>query len=416
MNSSWFERVLGSYSNGLLASEQVVVALAFIVVGLIAILATVIVRRTLLRLITLWIQSNRYRWDDPLASNRLLLNISWFVPVVIFSLAIDTILSPDTSLYLLAKRVVTAGFVVVAVLSISALMSTINDIHRILKKRKGSSLRGYTDAGKIITYLLGAIFLISIFTGRSPWGILSVLGGLTAVTMLVFKDSILGFVASVQINSTDMVRLGDWIEMPKFGADGDVIEMSIHTIKVQNWDKTITTIPTYALVSSSFKNWRGMTESTGRRIKRSITIDVHSIRFCDKEMLEKLSQVNLLRDYISKKEQEIEEANSNTPVEETLVLNGRRQTNIGIFRAYIVAYLKSKPEINSQMTFLVRQLAATEHGLPLEIYVFSKDKVWANYESIQADIFDHLFAAAREFGLRIFQSPSGYDLRGCLKN
>ncbi len=378
---------------------------------IVTVVATLIVRRILLQRVTVWIQNNRYRWDDPLASSRLLTKISWFVPLTLLSLAIEAFLDPLTKLHLIARQFVMAGFVIVIVLSLNSLLSAVNDIYRILKKQRGSTLKGYTDAGKILVYILGTIFLISIFSGRSPWGILSVLGGLTAVTMLVFKDSILGFVASVQLTSTDMVRIGDWIEMSQYGADGDVIDMSINTIRVQNWDKTITTIPTYALVSSSFRNWRGMSESGGRRIKRAIAIDISSIRFCDEEMLEKFSRFALIADYVQKKQQEIRTYNTSHQFDESCLVNGRRQTNVGIFRAYIIAYLRNNPNVHDRMTFLVRQLAPMDRGLPLEIYVFSRDQAWANYEAIQADIFDHLLAAAPEFGLRIFQSPSGYDFQ-----
>ena len=343
----------------------------------------------------------------------MLTKISWFVPITIFSLSIDTFLAPGTPLSILAKRIVTTGFVIAAVISLTALLTSINDIYRILKKSRGSALRGYTDAGKIVVYILSAIFIISIFTGRSPWGILSVLGGLTAVTMLVFKDSILGFVASIQLNSMDLVRIGDWIEMPQYAADGDVIDMSIHSIRVQNWDKTITTIPTYALVANSFKNWRGMSKSGCRGIKRSLSIDLQSIQFCDDDMLAKYGRITLIKDSITAKQQEIIEYNRQHNFDKSLAVNGRNQTNVGIFRAYIIAYLKNNPQVSQEMTFLVRQLTPTDRGLPIEIYVFSKDQAWANYEAIQADIFDHLLAAVPEFDLRIFQSPSGYDFR-CL--
>lgn len=412
MKTNWLDQSIEKLQLPPAAAEVITLILYCLGVLLIAVVATIIVRKTLLRFLTSWIKSNQYRWDDPLAANNLLTKISWFVPVAVFTLAIDGFLDPGSSLYLLAKRFVAAAFVIVAVLSCTALLSTINDIHRILKKKKGSSLRGYTDAGKILAYVLGGIFIISIFTGKSPWGILSILGGLTAVTMLVFKDSILGFVASIQLTSTDMVRLGDWIEMDKFGADGDVIEMSIHSIKVQNWDKTITTIPTYALVSNSFKNWRGMAEAGGRRIKRSLLIDMHSIRFCDEKMLDSFRSIPLLTEYIKTKEMEITQYNSELKANPSITLSGRRQTNIGVFRAYVISYLKNNPNLHDQdMTFLVRQLAPTSNGLPLELYVFSRDKAWGNYESIQADIFDHLLAAAPEFGLQIFQSPSGNDFK-----
>ncbi len=413
MKNNWLTSLFQKFDLSSTTVELLAYMLTVFAVILTAIMATLIVRKTLLKFLVNWIQSNNYKWDDPLAGNKLLTKISWFVPVTIFSLAIDMFLDPGVTSYLPAKRLITASFVIVSVLSLTALLSSVNDIHRIVRKNKGSSLRSYTDAGKILTYVLGAIFLISIFTGKSPWGILSVLGGLTAVTMLVFKDSILGFVASVQINATDMVRLGDWVEIPQYGADGDVIDMSIHSIRVQNWDKTISTIPTYAVVSNSFKNWRGMSESGGRRIKRALNIDVHSIRFCDDQMLEKFSKIPLIADYIRNRQQEIIDYNQHHNYDQNLNIGSRRQTNVGVFRAYIIAYLRNNSKLHQKMTFLVRQLAPTECGLPLEIYVFSKDQVWANYEAIQADIFDHLLAAVPEFGLRIFQNPSGYDFR-CL--
>ncbi|AGF77172.1 small-conductance mechanosensitive channel [Desulfocapsa sulfexigens DSM 10523] len=415
MKNNWFTSLFQNLKLSSTTVELLAYMLIAFAVILTAIITTLIVRKTLLKFLTNWIQSNNYRWDDPLAKNKLLSKISWFVPVTVFSLAIDMFLDQGATSYLPAKRLITASFVIVSVLSLTALLSSANDIHRIVRKNKGASLRSYIDAGKILTYVLGAIFLISIFTGKSPWGILSVLGGLTAVTMLVFKDSILGFVASIQINSTDMVRLGDWVEIPQYGADGDVVDISIHSIRVQNWDKTISTIPTYALVSNSFKNWRGMSESGGRRIKRALNIDIHSIRFCDEQMLDKLSNFSLIADYIRNKQQEIEEYNLHHNYDQNLTISGRRQTNVGIFRAYVIAYLRNNTKLHQEMTFLVRQLAPTEHGLPLEIYVFSKDQAWANYEAIQADIFDHLLAAIPEFGLRIFQNPSGYDFR-CLGN
>lgn len=381
------------------------------VIVLTAAIVTLLFRKTILAAITSWLKRNRHAWDDPLAANKLLSRLSWFIPLSILSLATDGFLQPETTIYLIVKRFITSGFVIVAMVSFSALFATINDIHRIVRKEKGTSLRGYTDAAKIITYTVGAIFLVSIFTGKSPWGILSVLGGLTAVLLLVFKDVILGFVASVQLTATDMVRIGDWVQMDQYGADGDVIDISIHSVRVQNWDKTITTIPPYALVSNAVKNWRGMSESGGRRIKRAINIDLQSICFCDDPMLARLSEIDLIRDYINTKQKEIVEINSQRDSPGASPINSRQQTNIGIFRAYVIAYLRQNPHIHKHMTFLVRQLAPTDRGLPLEIYAFCRDKAWASYEAIQADIFDHLLAAVPYFGLRVFQQPSGHDFR-----
>jgi miniconductance mechanosensitive channel len=227
----------------------------------------------------------------------------------------------------------------------------------------------------------------------------------------VFKDSILGLVASVQLSSNDMVRIGDWIEMPKYGADGDVIDVTLHTVKVRNWDKTITTIPSYALISDSFKNWRGMSESGGRRIKRAINLDMTTVKFVDSELLDRLNKIQLLKPYILARIKEIDEYNRTNDVDQSVLVNGRNMTNVGTFRAYIAAYLRNHPKINQDLTFLIRQLPPNEHGLPMEVYVFSADQVWANYESIQADIFDHILAVLPYFDLRAFQSPSGYDMR-----
>ena len=237
------------------------------------------------------------------------------------------------------------------------------------------------------------------------------MGAMTAILLLVFKDSILGLVASIQLTSNDMVRIGDWIEMPKYGADGDVIDVTLHTVKVQNWDKTITTIPSYALISDSFKNWRGMAESGGRRIKRAIYIDLTSIKFCTSEMLDRFEKFQLITDYIRTRKAEITEYNQEHQVDTSELINGRNLTNVGTFRAYLVAYLHHHPKIHQDLTFLIRHLPPGEQGLPIEIYVFSNDQVWANYEAIQADIFDHIFSVVPMFDLRLFQNPTGADFQ-----
>lgn len=386
-----------------------IIIIAIIVI--LTLLATWLVRSTMLRAVVRFIKNNRYTWDDTLVKNKLFPNLSWYVPLLAFFLSQDLLLQQDGSTAILFKRILLVGFVIVTVRCIVSLLNSINDIYRTLRSEGGASIRGYIDAAKIISYIMGAIFILSILTDKSPWGLLSILGGLTAITMLVFKDTILGFVASIQLTATDMVRIGDWIEMPSYGADGDVIDLSIHSVRVRNWDKTITTIPTYALIANSFKNWRGMSESGGRRIKRSINIDMQSIRFITDEELEKLSKITLLRDYITVKQQEIERYNQEHAVDTSVLINGRRQTNIGIFRAYIIAYLKNHPKIHQNMTFLVRHLQPGEFGLPVQVYVFSNDQVWANYEAIQADVFDHILAALPLFDLRVFQNPSGYDFR-----
>ncbi|MEH7113776.1 mechanosensitive ion channel domain-containing protein, partial [Neobacillus niacini] len=286
-----------------------------------------------------------------------------------------------------------------------------NDIYQTFEISKIRPIKGYIQVVNIVVITVGIILLIADLIGKNPLIFLSGIGALSAVLLLVFKDSLLGLVAGIQLSANDMVRVGDWIEMPKYGADGDIIDISLNTVKVQNFDKTITTIPSYALISDSFINWRGMQTSGGRRIKRSLFIDTSSITFCTVEMIEKFKNIHYLSDYIVVREREIAEFNSKNDINRTNPVNGRALTNIGVFRAYISKYLQHHSGINQEMTLLVRQLAPTEHGMPLEIYAFSNDIRWAVYETIQADIFDHLFAVAKEFGLRLFQNPSGEDLK-----
>ena len=268
---------------------------------------------------------------------------------------------------------------------------------------------------QIIYILLVILFLLFIISDLSQQPLSNVMAGFgagSAILMLIFKDSIMGFTAGIQLAANKMVALGDWIEMPKYGANGSVIEVSLYTVKVQNWDKTITLIPTYALISDSFKNWRGMFESGGRRIKRSIYIDINSIKFCDREMLNRFSQLNFVSSYVEEKYQELAEYNIKTNILNNSVFKEEKWiTNVGIFRAYVAAYLKAHPQISDIHPFLVRQLQPTEYGLPIEIYVFSLNTKWVNYENIQADIFDHILSIVPEFELRVFQTVSGYGFQ-----
>jgi len=301
--------------------------------------------------------------------------------------------------------------IIILMLALDSVLNAIEDIYRNFSASKEIPIKGFIQISKIALYFLSTILIIAILLNKTPLYLLSGIGALTAVLMLIFRDAILGFVAGIQLAANRMVANGDWIEMPKYGADGDVLEVTLTTVKVQNWDKTVTTIPTYALISESFKNWRGMQESGGRRIKRAVNVDMNSIRFCDEEMLERYAKIQYISEYIEKTKQELKAFNEAAKVDNASLVNGRRMTNIGTFRAYVRAYLLNHPMINHQMTFLVRQLQPTEYGLPIEIYVFSKDQVWANYEAIQADIFDHILAVLPEFDLRVYQNPSGADFR-----
>jgi miniconductance mechanosensitive channel len=368
-----------------------------------------ITKRYMVHVIEIVFKRSKNTWDDALVHHGFVRRLSLLMPIIVVYMTADLMLPSQARASELFKRLAMVFFIFAGVWILDAVLLAVREIYYKLDTSEQRPIRGYLDGIKIVAYIMAGIFIVSVLTGKSPWGILSILGGFTVVLMLVFKDTILGFVASIQLSGHDMVRVGDWIEMPKYGADGDVIDVSIHTVKVRNWDKTITTIPTYSLVSDAFKNWRGMSESGGRRIKRAIHIDLSSIKFCNDEMLERFRKFDLIKNYIAEKQEEISSYNKEHTLNPEQLINGRRQTNIGVFRAYIIAYLKNHPKIHQGMTFLVRHLEPTQHGLPIQIYVFSNDQVWANYEAIQADIFDHLLAAVPEFDLRVFQNPSGYD-------
>jgi len=304
--------------------------------------------------------------------------------------------------------------VIMIVLFIDALLSVLLQVYRRFEIAKHFPIKSFVQVFKLLVYFLGIISVISLVIGQSPLQLIAGLGALTAVLMLVFKDPILGFVAGLQLSSNRMVSIGDWIEMPKHGVDGDVLEIALTTVKVRNFDNTITTVPTQSLINDSFKNWAGMQRSGGRRIKRALHIDMSTVRFCDENMLQRFSKIQYISSYIGEKQNELNEFNQNKDADLSALANGRRMTNLGTFRAYIEAYLRNHSQISKQLTLLVRQLSPTETGLPIEIYVFSEEKRWIEYEGIQADIFDHIIAVAREFDLQVFQSPSGNDFQKLL--
>ncbi len=305
----------------------------------------------------------------------------------------------------------TISFTIIIFLFTSRILDLFIKISEDSDRLKTVPIRVFVQIFYVLLVVLFLLFILADLFKQPLTSVMAGFGAGGAILMLIFKDSIMGFTAGIQLAANKMVALGDWIEMPKYGADGSVIEVSLYTVKVQNWDKTITLIPTYALISDSFKNWRGMFESGGRRIKRSVYIDINSIKFCDQEMLKRFSQLNFISSYIEKKYQELAEYNKKTNILNNSVLKEEKWiTNVGVFRAYVVGYLKAHPQISDIHTFLVRQLQPTEHGLPIEIYVFSLDTKWANYENIQADIFDHILSVIPEFDLRVFQNISGQDI------
>jgi miniconductance mechanosensitive channel len=385
-----------------------VIALAVLILS---IAADYVAKRYILSALSYIIAKSRSKWDDAILQQGALNRLAHLVPaIVIYMLAPFALEGMDTTIAFI-RSATQIYMVIILMLVLDSILNTVEVIYSSFRVSKEIPIKGFIQISKIAVYFLSVIFVVSILLSKTPVYLLSGLGALAAVLMLIFRDAILGFVAGIQLAANRMVANGDWIEMPNYGADGDVLEVALTTVKVQNWDKTITTIPTYALISESFKNWRGMQESGGRRIKRSVNIDMNSISFCNEEMLERFGKIQYISEYIDKTKAELEEFNKATKVDNASLANGRRMTNVGTFRAYVKAYLHNHPMINEQMTFLVRQLQPSENGLPIEIYVFSKDQVWANYEAIQADIFDHILAVVPEFDLRVYQNPSGSDFR-----
>ena len=345
-------------------------------------------------------------FDDILIKTGFFDRLSYAIPIVIVYVFIDYSSDYPPILY----RTVLSLIILAVISSVNAFINSVNEFYSNSNLSKRLSIKSYLQVVKLIINILGIIIFIASLIGKSPVYLLSGIGALTAVLMLIFKDTILSFISSIQITSNDLFKVGDWVEAPQFNADGDVVDIALHTIKIQNWDKTITVIPTHKLIDSSFKNWRGMSDSGGRRIKRAIHIDMNSIKFCDDAMISRFSKIDIISEYIDYKRKDIKEYNQSKNCNNSL-LNGRALTNIGTYRKYISSYLENNSNINKGMTFLVRQLSPNSNGLPLEIYVFSNDTDWIKYEQIQSDIFDHLVASVKQFDLVLFQNPTGNDFK-----
>lgn len=351
------------------------------------------------------------RFDDRLLHYKLPRYVARIVPLMMSYHLVPLVFQDLPQWIPAAERLFTIFFIVLFVRIVRSVLNALRDTSRDDPAFRDKPLDSYVQVVMLVMYLIAAILIFSQLTGRSALTFLTAMGAASAVLMLIFKDTILGFVASIQISANDMVRLGDWIEMPKYGADGDVVEINLTTVKVHNWDKTITTVPTYALIGDSFKNWRGMSESGGRRIKRSVLIKINTIRHLTAAELDELRRVQLLRPFIDERRAEIERDNATKQVDVSLLINGRQLTNVGLYRKYIELYINAHPGIHPEMTRMVRQLAPNQHGLPLEIYCFTNDIRWAYYENIMADIFDHVLSVNEFFHLEMFESPAADDLR-----
>lgn len=391
------------------------VAIFVLAIALLCLIANFIAKKIILSILHIFIRKSKTDWDDVLMEKKVFNRLSHFAPAIVIYYVIEQALLGKPGWIHVIQSGTYIYMIIVSAMVFVAFFNAVEEIYNRMPASKNRSIKSYIQVVKIFLYFIAAILIVSILMDKSPGYFLGGLGAMAAVLMLVFKDSLLGLVAGIQISANDLLRPGDWISMPSKGADGNVMDITLNTVKVQNFDKTITTIPTYALVSESFSNWRGMEESGGRRIKRSVLIDVNSIKFCDSKMIEKFNKIELLKDYISKKQKELTDYNIANNIDNTVVVNGRRMTNLGTFKRYLEEYLRKNPNINLDMTFLVRQLQASETGVAIEIYVFSKIQAWVEYEQIQADIFDHIYSILPEFELRAFQNPTGGDFRTLAK-
>ena len=357
------------------------------------------------------VKRSRIGWDDVFAHPQVLHRLGIFVPLVILHQGMPFMPGLGGQVNQMIQRLLAAGMVIVAVAVVSGLCTAANTLYAHSPASRIRPIKGYLQVVRLVAVIVGVILVIASLIDRSPWYLLSGLGAMTAVLMLVFRDSILGLVAGVHMSANGLVHVGDWLEMPQFDADGEVIDISLNVVQVQNWDKTITAIPAHKFLENSFKNWRGMQSSGGRRIARSMDIDVATIRFCTPEMLAGLRGLLLLEPYLAERQRDIDAWNQQRNIDAGMSGNGRRMTNIGCFRAYVDAYVRNHAQIRKDMTLMVRQLAPGPTGLPIQVYAFTATVVWAEYEGIQADIFDHLYSVLPHFGLRPFQHPAGNDVR-----
>ncbi|QYK01348.1 mechanosensitive ion channel family protein [Shewanella psychrotolerans] len=377
---------------------------------LIAFIGYVVVKRGVVSTMNIVILRSRVSWDDIFMQHRVLENFAKLVPALILNILLPLALVSHPLVSSLADRLLDVTIVVLFVRAVYSALDAANQVADVNLISRRLPIKSFVQLLKLFMFFVAIIISISVLAEQSPVYFLSGLGVATGLVMLVFKDTILGFVAGIQLAANRMVSPGDWIQMDKYGADGSVEEVSLTTVKVQNWDKTITMIPAYALVSDAFKNWRGMSDSGGRRIKRAVNIDIDSIAFLTNEQLQRLGKINLLKEYLARKQAEIAEFNANVQ-DGDMPVNSRNLTNVGTFRAYLLEYMRKHPKVHQEMTLLVRQLAPTTEGLPIEIYIFTNDTRWAFYEDIQADIFDHIYAILPQFNLRAFQAPTGADIR-----
>jgi len=395
---------------GELQSTYTMEAIALILIILLSTVVHLIIRFWIIKLLIKLDERTETEWYAVILKHKLPQRALFLIPLLVIYNGLGLFPDVQSVLSEFVIRVTAASMVLVGARVFDALLSSFHTLYLMRPVENQTPIKSYIQLGKVVVYVLTGFFIISSLADKSPWYFLSGVGAIMAVILLLFRDTLLSLVASVQLTNNDLIRVGDWISMPQFSADGDVVDIALNTVRVQNFDKTITVIPTHKFLEHSFQNWRGMKESGGRRIKRSLNIDISSIRFLKWSEIEHLSDSHVLKEYINRKMDEVHSYNREHLLRSSSTLtNGRWLTNIGTFRAYIQEYLRNHPQIKTEMGLMVRQLAPGEHGLPLEIYTFTKTTVWAEYEGIQADVLDHLLAVAPEFGIRLFQEPTGRD-------
>ncbi|MFA7550098.1 MAG: mechanosensitive ion channel domain-containing protein [Sedimentibacter sp.] len=402
-----FYNILLSRLPNELTANIVYYILVTIALLLICAILNFIINRVLIKLITKLIRNNKYKWDDILLDTKLFQRIALIVPGVLIYLFAAFF----NNFQVIIQKAAIIYILVVISMVFKSLLAALDRIYRQNPVSNDRPIKGLLQIIEIAIYVVVGIALISILIDKNPIYLLSGVGAVTAVVSLIFKDIIIGFVSGIQLVWNDMLRIGDWVEMPKYGADGDVLDITLYSVKIQNWDKTISTIPTSAFITDSFKNWKGMKEYGGRRIKKSFLIDMNTIKICSDEMIEKFKKIDFISEYIEETTKEIENYNNENNINTELHINGRQLTNLSVFRAYLTNYLKNTIERRPGSTTIVRQLAPSENGIPVELYLFVADTMWVNYEGIQANVFDHILAVINIFELRLFQNPTGYDIK-----
>ena len=393
--------------------ENPILGISIKVVGvfLLALIVYLITHKILIRIITKFVKRTKTEFDDMLLNEKILRRASFIPPVIV----LQQFRLFDASIENTVDHIFEAIIALLIILIILGFLDALVEVIQKFEKFKDRPLKSYSQVIKIIISTIGLVLIFGILTGQEFWGLFAGLGAISAVLLLIFKDTILSFIASIQIASYDLVKVGDWIELPKLGVDGDIMDISLHTVKIRNFDKTITVIPTIALIQNPFKNWRGMQETGGRRIKRAIYIDVSSIKFVDEQILKRFEKFHMISEYLKQKQEEIKSYNEQAEIDPTELVNGRRLTNIGTFREYLKAYLHQRSDVDDNLTFLIRQLQPGAEGLPIEIYIFANTTEWVKYEDIQSDIFDHIMAIVPEFELKVYQNPTGNDFKELAK-